>query len=193
MVMTARGPDRILAEGGTQAWHLNPENARRYGYVVCVQNRNNGNWGGATEPHLMAFLIGKISAVELSDESADQGKPSRYMIKISEYARIAVQAPAWVGRNPVKYADLAYLDIQSLDDLEWHPVTMSGEHTEPLSDTAGPVSKKTVEAVCSPPEPHDAEVFRSEPDGIVPAFRKQIACVMGVMPSQVHIRIDLLP
>lgn len=186
MVMTARGPARILAEGGTQAWHLNPDNARRYDYVVCVQNRNNGNWGEATEPHLMAFLIGKISTVDLSKEPLEPGKPLRYIIKMSEYARIAAQAPAWVGRNPVKYADLAYLSIKSLDSLQWHPMPHAGEQAEP-------VGEETVEDVDDATEPYAPEVPPGDVDGIIPAFRLQLAAAVGVLPSQVHIRIDLAP
>lgn len=192
MVMTARGPARILAERGTQAWHLNPGNARRYDYVVCVQNRNNGNWGEATEPHLMAFLIGKISTVELSTESLEFGKPLRYIIKMSEYARISVQAPAWVGRNPVRYADLAYLGIQSLDDLQWQTMPQSGEEVESQAAAAEAVGEEIVEEVDGDAEPYAPEIPPGDRKGIVPAFRQQLAAAMGVLPSQVHIRIDLV-
>ena len=184
MVMTARGPDRILAEGGTQAWHLNPDNARRYDFVVCVQNRNNGNWGEATEPHLMAFLIGKISAVELSEEPLEPGKPLRYIIKMSEYARIAAQAPAWVGRNPVKYTDLAYLGIQSLSGLQWHTMPQPDDEAEPQA---------AVQPADGDAEPYAPEVPPGGAEGIVPAFRQQLAAAIGVLPSQIHIHIDLVP
>ena len=189
MVMTARGPARILAEGGTQAWHFNPDNARRYDYVVCVQNRNNGNWGEATEPHLMAFLIGKVSSVELSKEPLEPGKPLRYIVKMSEYARIAAQAPAWVGRNPVKYTDLAYLGIQSLEGLPWQPMPQ-------VDDTAGLQAadiEETVEEVDGDAEPYAPEVPPVDAEGIVPAFRQQLAAAIGILPSQVHIHIDLMP
>ena len=180
MVMTARGPDRIVSEKGTQSWHLNPDNAKRYEYVVCVQNRHNGNWGGATEPHLMAFLIGKISDVELSKEPIEPGKPPRYIIKISEYARLKKQAPAWVGRNPVAYTDLAYLGIQSLDDSVWHVI--------PQSDGNEPVDEDAVVE-----EDDDVEASLELEEGIVPSFRRQIAAAMGVLPSKVQINIDLMP
>lgn len=193
MVMTARGPARIISEGGTQAWHLNPDNARRYDYVVCVQNRHNGNWGEATEPHLMAFLIGKISTVELATDLPDPGKPLRYIIKMSEYARIAVQAPAWVGRNPVKYTDLAYLGIQSLDGLQWHAMPQASNDAEPQAAAAEVVDEETVDEVDSDTEPYAPEVPPGDAEGIVPAFRQQLAAAMGVLPSQVHIRIDLVP
>lgn len=118
MVMTARGPDRILQEGGSQAWVLNPKNALKHKYVVTVQNRHNGPWGGATEPHGMAFLIGKISDVVVSPEPRRAQDPNeRYLIKISEYARIAVPV-TWRGSNPVRYLDIQQdlgIDPDSLD------------------------------------------------------------------------------
>lgn len=49
VVLTARGPARILAESGSQAWRLNPGNAGRLEFCVCVQNRHNGHWGGADQ------------------------------------------------------------------------------------------------------------------------------------------------
>lgn len=117
LVMTARGPDRILREGGSQAWVLNPDNARKHNYLVTVQNQHNGKWGGASEPHGTAFLIGRISDVV---PSAEEGAKDRYLIKISEYARIAV-THKWKGRNPVRYITLDELGIDP-DDYEFHPM-----------------------------------------------------------------------
>lgn len=118
VVMTARGPDRIIQEGGSQAWVLNPKNALKHRYLVTVQNRHNGQWGGATEPHGTAFLIGKISDVVPSPEPKSKG---RYLVKISEYARIAVPCK-WRGSNPVRYLNIKDEFGIDPDSLEFLPV-----------------------------------------------------------------------
>jgi hypothetical protein len=117
VVLTARGPDRIMADRGSQAWRLNPVNARRFHYCVCVQNRHNGSWGGADQEHHHAFLIGRISAVVPSPE-----RPDRYLVEFSEYARI--NSPnAWPGlRNPVRYGTLEEFGVTDPDDLTWYPM-----------------------------------------------------------------------
>lgn len=121
VVLTARGPARLLAEGGTQAWRLKPENAKRLAYCVCVQNLHNGHWGGADQEHHHAFMVGRISDVVPSPE----GQPKRYLVKFSEYARINYPN-AWPGlRNPVRYATLEEFGITDPDDLAWHPMPAS--------------------------------------------------------------------
>ncbi len=122
VVLTARGADRILSEGGSQAWRLRPENVKRVGFCVCVQNRHNGIWGGADQPHHSAFMVGRISNVVPSPE----GDPRRYIVEFSEYARI--DSPnAWPGlRNPVRYASLEEFGITDPEALTWHPMPVVG-------------------------------------------------------------------
>lgn len=118
VVLTARGPARLLAEQGTQAWRLKPGNALRLEYCVCVQNRNNGHWGGADQEHHHAFMVGRISGVVPSPE----GRPERYLVKFSEYARINYPN-AWPGlRNPVRYATLEEFGITDPNALTWNPM-----------------------------------------------------------------------
>jgi hypothetical protein len=122
VVMTARGLDRIIQEGGSQAWVLNPRNAAKNRYLITVQNRHNGQWGGATEPHGTAFLIGKISEVVPSPEPKSKG---RFLVKISEYARISVHCK-WRGSNPVRYLDVHKefgIDPETLDFLPVPPAS----------------------------------------------------------------------
>lgn len=137
VVMTARGPERILREGGSQAWVLNPVNAKKHEFLVTVQNRHNGAWGGASEPHGTAFLIGRISEVVPSIEEGSEG---RYLIRISEYARISVDC-GWKGRNPVRYTTLDELGID-LDGIEFQPMpSMEDEAVdEEIGDEREPVS-----------------------------------------------------
>ncbi|MCV4286484.1 hypothetical protein OH708_01055 [Pseudomonas capsici] len=113
-VYTCRGRDRILREGGSQAWRIDMPKASKRKYLVCVQNRNQ-TWGQATAEHQSAFLIAKISSVTKSTEE-DAG--DRSIIKISEFADIAVPN-SWDGnRNPVAYTKLSDYGIHTRDDLE---------------------------------------------------------------------------
>ena len=131
LVMTARGPERILREGGSQAWVLNPKNAKKHDYLITVQNRHNGQWGGATEPHGTAFLVGKISDVVPCKEPKSQG---RYLIQISEYARISVPHK-WRGSNPVRYVDMLEEFGIDPDTLEFQPMpTAEAGHPEPTEE-----------------------------------------------------------
>jgi hypothetical protein len=122
-VFTNRGLGRLLEEEGSQAWKLNPDRVRKLTYVLCVQNRNDGDWGRPTHEQGEGFLIGKISGVETNSEDRET---NRYIIKFDEYAEISIPK-LWekLGglRNPVHYLnDLEkYIDV---DGLEWkriHP------------------------------------------------------------------------
>jgi len=115
VVFTARGVDRLLSDGGSSSWVLNQKRASRCKYVVCVQNRDpadnhNDDWGNVSDPHKNAFFIGKISDVVISPEW-DGSRPTRWLITVSEYARIAYP-DMWDGaRNPVAYSSLSELGI----------------------------------------------------------------------------------
>jgi hypothetical protein len=119
VVLTARGFDRLLSEGGSQAWRLKPERARRREYCVCVQNRHNGHWGRPDQEHHQAFLVGRIRDVIASPE-----RPERYLVLFSAYARID-SANAWPGlRNPVRYSTLDEFGITDPASLNWQPMPM---------------------------------------------------------------------
>jgi hypothetical protein len=109
-VFTARSPQRIVREGGSQAWVLNPVRAKQCTWLVCTQNRHNANhdFEDASEPHGSAFLVGKISGLRRSEENPNE---ARWLITISEYALIDLPN-VWGGwRNPVRYTSLADLGI----------------------------------------------------------------------------------
>jgi len=144
VVLTARGPARIIDEGGTQAWRLRPENVRRVSYCVCVQNRHNGHWGGADQEHHHAFMVGRISEVVASPE----GRPDRYLVKFSEYARIDYPN-AWPGlRNPVRYSTLDEFGIDDPDKLNWYrmpePASSGGLPTAPEDEHKDGISPLTI-------------------------------------------------
>ena len=120
VVFTYRPIAAILAERGSQAWSLNPGNARRCTYIVCTRNRYFADAGpdeqaAAQEEHGAAFLVGRITIVEPSPLRAD-----RHIVRFNEYAILDPQPVVWPGaRNPVWYVD----DIESLgiepDTLNW--------------------------------------------------------------------------
>jgi hypothetical protein len=125
VVFTARSPDRIVREGGSQAWILNPAHAKRCRWLVCTQNRNNPDheFSDATESHGTAFLVGKIAAIE---RARDGSAGARWMVAISEFARIN-RPELWDhGRNPVRYASLKHLGIDP-SELGFHPVSPNNE------------------------------------------------------------------
>jgi hypothetical protein len=124
VTFTARGPERLIREQGSQSWRLNPERVRESEYLVCTQNRTQGDWGGASEEHGEAFLIGRISGVVTSDDS-----PKRWRICISDYGRIKIK-DAWKGwRYPVRYTTLEDLGID-LDSVEFHPLPSASDSAQ---------------------------------------------------------------
>ena len=74
-VLTARGIERILAEGGSQAWVLDAKRARACEYVVCVQNcRFADDWGQVSAPHHSAFVVGRLKEVVPSREEESENR-----------------------------------------------------------------------------------------------------------------------
>ncbi|GGB03935.1 hypothetical protein [Agarivorans gilvus] len=120
LTFTARGKERILREGGSGDWTVNPLRVSDHvDYVICCQNTNpkrKGNdWGQATHKHGQAFLVGKLLEVISVTEDADKKK--RYQFVFSEYAEIEID-DIWGGdRFPVRYLqekDLPF-DVTTLD------------------------------------------------------------------------------
>lgn len=114
VVLTARGIEKMLEEGGSQAWVLDAKRARQCEYVLCVQNRGpTDDWGNATAPHHSAFMVGRLKEVV---PSALEDCEKRSMLVFSEYAEIDLPN-SWPGhRNPVFYGNLK--DLLDLDPSE---------------------------------------------------------------------------
>jgi hypothetical protein len=165
IVFTARSPNRIIDEGGSQAWVLNPARAKLCKWLVCTQNRHNPDheFSDATEPHGSAFLIAKVSAIAPSPE----GRKSRWIIEISEYARIN-KPDVWEHwRNPVRYTSLSELGI-SIDKLKFTPMLNAKEppaRREPTAPTWPPATLT------------------------IPEAKKALAATFGVKPDAVEITI----
>ncbi len=119
-VLTGQGLETILKVGGSQSWVLDPKRAKKYPYVVCVQNVPDlGDWGNASAEHHTAFVVGKlIEIVPTTDKGASEG---RWLLRFSEYAQIRL-VDAWQGfRNPVRYTDLVEMNID-VNALQFHPM-----------------------------------------------------------------------
>ncbi|WP_299142812.1 hypothetical protein [uncultured Vibrio sp.] len=109
-VLTARGKREIIDTGGSQAWALNPVNAKAMTYLVCVQNRN-ASWGTGEAEHHHAFLVAKIKEIVKSFERED-----RWLVMIDAFAEVDIPNQ-WNGdRNPVSYCRIEDLgvDVDSL-------------------------------------------------------------------------------
>ncbi len=119
VVLTVRGLSQMLTEGGSQAWRLDAERAKKCSYVVCVQNeKGNSDLGEPEAEHHHAFMVGHISDVVPSQE---KGSEDRWMIKMDKYAEIDI-ANQWDGnRNPVTYRNLESMGID-LDKLDFKPM-----------------------------------------------------------------------
>jgi hypothetical protein len=166
VVFTARSPERIVKEGGSQAWVLNPVRAKLCKWLVCTQNRHNPDheFSDATEPHGSAFLVGKISAIT---QSLEEGAEDRWIVEISEAARINI-ADAWKHwRNPVRYVSLSELGI-SVDDLEFQPVSGRQEAQTKGQSQSAPWPPTTL---------------------TIAEAKKALAATFGVKPDAVEITI----
>jgi hypothetical protein len=120
VVFTARSPNRVVREGGSQAWVLNPVRARQCTWLVCTQNRHNADhdFEDATEAHGSAFLVGRISGLRHSEENPAE---ERWLVTMSEYARVDMP-DVWKGwRNPVRYTALADIGIDP-EALSFQPL-----------------------------------------------------------------------
>lgn len=130
-VFTNRGRDRLLAEGGSQAWALDPARAAMCDYLVCIQNRHADGWGQPTHKHRHAFLVAKIAGIVPSKET-----PGRFMILFTEYASIDIPIKEkW--RNPVRYTDLAALGIDPAE------LKFSRVRVRPLRESAPKPEEKS--------------------------------------------------
>lgn len=110
VIFTAKSVETCLEVGGSQSWVLNRANAKHYKYAILCRNAHT-NWGDGKEPHGTAFMIGHISDVVPSTETA-----GRWLVKFDEYARLDIP-DFWQGwRNPVRYTTFEELSF-SLNDI----------------------------------------------------------------------------
>ncbi len=169
MVFTARSPARLVLEGGSQAWVLDAARAKRCAWLVCTQNQHNADheFSDATEPHGAGFLLGKISTIRKSQEPGDG---DRWLIAISEFARID-RPNLWDhGRNPVRYTSLAKLGIDPAA-AQFEPVPESSASLTPMQASASSTSAGRVAPLT------------------IAEAKKALAATFGVSPDAVEITI----
>jgi hypothetical protein len=164
IVFTARSPERIVREGGSQAWVLNPARAKLCKWLVCTQNRHNPdhNFSDATEAHGAAFMVAKISGIS---DKTDHGPGGRWKILISEYALIQMPDVWGHERNPVRYSSLEDLGIDP-KGLEFTPMPFDADITNR-----------------SPAEPTQS------PSLTIEDAKKMLAATFGVRPEAIEITI----
>ncbi|WP_280442237.1 hypothetical protein [Nocardia brasiliensis] len=134
VVFTGKSVEKILNEGGSQAWKLDAARAKKCEWLVCTQNAHNyETFADGSEPHGSAFLIGRISRISPSTKPDEI--PGRWKIEFSEYARVGVP-DVWAGdRNPVRYTNLTALGI-SVDGLEFQKPEREPDATTETTPTA---------------------------------------------------------
>jgi hypothetical protein len=117
VVFTGEPTERIIEEGGTSAWHLDPKRAGRCTYAICARNART-DWGETRDEHRSAFLVGEVREVVPSRPAT--GK-KRFSIAFARYAEVHI-SEAWPrNQNPVAYRPLDDLGID-LSTLKWKPL-----------------------------------------------------------------------
>jgi hypothetical protein len=173
VVFTARSPERIVREGGSQAWVLNAARAKQCTWLVCTQNRNNRDheFSDATQPHGSAFLVGKVSGVRKSAEESDDGN-QRWVVTISEYALIDIGDFWEHDRNPVRYLSRTELEKKGLqfDKLGFKAMPQRTPATTPITP-AQPVALGAILPLT------------------IAEARKGLAATFGVKPEAIEITI----
>jgi hypothetical protein len=127
-VLTEKDLPTILAQGGSQAWVLNPKQALKHRYLVCTRNQTRRN-PDAPEPHKSAFLVGVIADLEALPAGAG---PQRYRIKLSDFARVTVPNAWRDWRNPVRYTTLEDIGIDPTT-LHFQPIGAAPAETPEIS------------------------------------------------------------
>lgn len=166
VVFTARSRERIIQEGGSQAWVLNATRAKSCSWVVCTQNRHNPDheFSDATEAHGAGFLVGKIANIEKSQE---EGAGDRWIIRVKEVARVNLPNAWDGGRNPVRYTTLAALGIKP-EKLKFEAVVQA-ERRSPVGRAAGTELTATALTIAE--------------------AKKALAATYGVKPEAIEITI----
>lgn len=172
-VFTARSPQRIIREGGSQAWTLDPARARKCRYLICVQNQNNPDrdFSDASEPHGSVYMVGKISDVVPSQDEPG----NRWKICISDYHVLTIMN-AWKGwRNPVRYTTLEEMGIDP-DKLTFNSVK------DIQRDMGVPVDQQVQEPLIEQDEGSIAPLSMAQ-------AKPRLAAFYGVTPDAIEIVI----
>jgi hypothetical protein len=119
VTFTAENLQTILSQGGSQAWHLNVDRARRSEYLICTQNRRHKEFREPGAAHRAAFLLGRIADVVQSPK-----RPDRWFIVISEFVELEI-SEVWDQRYPIRYTTLEDLGIDPSNLPPFRPMLPS--------------------------------------------------------------------
>jgi hypothetical protein len=161
-VLTGRGTEKMLEEGGSQAWKIDANRAKKCKYVVCIQNHKQNIFDKEqlSAMHHTAFLVGKLIGTGEPDDPKDK-KEGRKKLLFGEYAEINLP-DKWPGnQNPVFYGNLEEFSID-VTALNFKPM--------PVQQPAAPDIEK--------PRPLTIEQAKA---GLALSF--------NVMPSKIEILI----
>lgn len=167
VTFTARGSNRIIQEGGSQSWKLNVERMKDVEFLICTQNTHNGPWGGMDHEHRSAFLVGRVACVVPSTDT-----PGRWLIAISEFARVNIPEVWDKSRFPVRYTTLEDLGID-LETLVFEPLP----------------ERPDVPAIAEEDEAEHEEV---PPPGVVRSVadaKRVLSHILGVPQSSIDITV----
>lgn len=92
-VFTRDSADAIKKAHGSAAWQLNVDRAKPCKFLICYRNAP-----GSAE-HRQAFLVAHISGLRLDPTSGN----SRYVIEISDWAKVDGSHPWPGGQRPARY------------------------------------------------------------------------------------------
>lgn len=127
IVFTAKSVEMMLEQGGSSSWVLSPASMRDVKFVVCTRNTDrtiDEELGHRPETHGEAFLVGRVSGLKWEK---DKNNRKRYLVQMSEYARVSVPDFWTHDRNPTRYTDTGTLRERGIDaeELEWIPMPHS--------------------------------------------------------------------
>ena len=120
-VFTNKSTDFMLEREGSASWVMSVSKSTRLEYCVCCRNDvqpREDDRGARPERRNEAFLVGKVSGIELVERQNDR---NRYLIIFSEYAEVSVPHFRHGSvRNPVVYSDVDHCRLRGLDISKLH-------------------------------------------------------------------------
>jgi hypothetical protein len=120
LVLTWKGINSMVREGGCGYWRANAQSLSSCKYLVATRNSRRSEREG-DEPHGAAFLVGEVSGV------SQEG--NRYIINLKRFALLDDPVPdVWTsgGSNPVHYEFFETLGIDRRK-LKWQPWPLPGQ------------------------------------------------------------------
>jgi hypothetical protein len=165
IVFTRRPAEEIVNTGGSQAWRIKRDNARKAKYLVCTRNARDSS---GKEPHRAGFLVGRISDIVLAPNQSGNSE-GRYLIRIDGWKGIDLPDLWTFGRNPIHYANIADLGIDP-ESIDFDPMPkpeVNGRHS-------------------ALPEPNENSMTAAN---VLAETKRHLAQVFGVDPSAIEITV----